>query len=302
MTSDPAASLPDAKSASSFRPGSSFRLVLPPWWPLAAGLLVMAIPTLVALAREPWTTDTGAHGPIVLATGLWLLYHDGLRLPADEGARGTWIAAAPILGLGLAAYIFGRAYDFISLEFVGLYATFVALIVRLCGLSAIGRHAFPLFYLFLAIPPPGSVMTTLTAPLQNLVSWSGEHISRAIGLPVAREGVVLFVGPYQLLVEDACAGLNSLFGLVSISLLYIFLAHRASWRHAVILLLAVIPIALLVNVLRVMGLILISYHFGDAAAQGFLHSTTGLVMFAAGLVLIMALDRQIVSRLGQVPR
>ena len=271
-------------------------LSLPSYWPLVLGLLAMAVPTIATLAGEPWTTDTGAHGPIVLATGLWLLHHDGLRMPRNGEATGNWTVALPFLIVAFAAYIVGRAFDFVSIEFIGLYGAFIAVVVRLSGLRALRRHAFPLFYLFLAIPPPGAVMTMLTSPLQNFVSWSGEHISRGIGLPVAREGVVLFVGPYQLLVEDACAGLNSMFGLVAISLLYIFLAHRASWRHALVLTLAVIPIAIVVNVLRVMGLILISYYMGDAAAQGFLHSTTGLVMFAAGLLLVIALDRQLVAR------
>lgn len=294
MTTEQTATLHRVELAPQQRRGLS----VPDWWPLALGLLVLAVPTIISMAKEPWSTDVGAHGPIVLATGLWLLHHDGLRLPTKgEPAVGTWWHAGPILAVALAAYIIGRAYDFISLEFVGLYGSFLAMIVRLCGVQVLRRHTFPLFYLFLAIPPPGSLMTMMTAPLQNFVSFAGEHASRAMGLPVAREGVVLYVGPYQLLVEDACAGLNSLFGLVAISLLYIFLAHRASWQHATILLLAVIPIAILVNVARVMGLILISYNMGDAAAQGFLHSTTGLIMFAAGLILVIALDRQLVARL-----
>ena len=279
------------------RPSTGRHIAVPPYWPLLLGLVIMAVPTIVTLAEEPWTTDTGAHGPIVFATGLWLLYHDGLRLPRNGEATGSWLSAGPVLAIALALYAFGRAYDFVSLEFTGLYGAFLAVILRLCGWQALRRHAFPLFYLFLAVPPPGSVMSALTAPLQSLVSWAGEHISRFIGLPVAREGVVLFVGPYQLMVEDACAGLNSLFGLVSISLLYIFLAHRASGRHALVLFLAVVPIAIIVNVLRVMGLVLITYNLGDAAGQGFLHSTTGLVMFAAGLAFIIALDRQLVTRL-----
>lgn len=265
------------------------RLALPPWLPLLLGLLVMAVPTIVALAGDAWSTDTGAHGPIVLATGLWLLYHDGLRLPAP-GAQAHWRPALPVLICGLVVYAFGRAYDFISLEGFGLYLTFVAMIIRLGGLAVLRRHAFPLFYLALCLPPPGWVMSTITAPLQVMVSWAAEGVTGALGLPVARDGVVLHVAQYQLLVEDACAGLNSLFGLSAISLLYIFLAHRASLGHAAILLLAVIPIAIIANIIRVVGLILITYFFGDAAAQGFMHSTTGMVMFVLGLLLIMGFD------------
>ena len=270
------------------------RLTLPSWWPLLLGLLCLATPTIVSLANDAWSTDTGAHGPIVLATGLWLLHHDGLRQP-PPGAPAHWRAAWPILALGLIVYAFGRAYDFISVEGFGLYLAFVAMVVRLAGIQALRQHAFPLFYLMLCLPPPGWLMTQLTAPLQVLVSWASEGIAAGIGFPVARDGVVLYVAQYQLLVEDACAGLNSLFGLTAISLLYIFLAHRASLRHAGILLLAVIPIAIVANIIRVFGLIAITYYFGDAAAQGFMHSTTGMVMFILGLLMIMGFD-QILSR------
>lgn len=264
-------------------------------WPLFLGMLVIAVPTIIALAKEPWQTDLGAHGPIVLTMGLWLLYHDGLRFTQPGGAG--LARAAPGALAGLAAYVFGRAYDFISLEYFGLYLTFLAFVVMLCGFSALRRHAFALFYLLLVVPPPGWVITSITAPLQTLVSASAEVLSRAAGLPVAREGVLLYVGPYQLLVEDACAGLNSLFGLVAVCLLYIYLAHKASWRHALILMLALVPIGIIANVLRIMGLILICYNLGDAAAQGFMHATTGVIMFALGLALVMTVDRWLVSPL-----
>lgn len=262
---------------------------------MLAGLLCLAIPTIVSLAEEPWKTDTGAHGPIILATGLWLLHHDGLRLSRQSAGR--WLGPALLLLPSLAAYVIGRAFDFISLEYIGLYGAFVALLWRICGGDALRRHAFPLFYLLLALPPPGSAVSAATAPLQTLVSWAAEHASRLVGLPVAREGVILFVGPYQLLVEDACAGLNSMFGLIAVSLLYIYLAHRASWRHAALLLAALVPIAILANILRILGLILICYNFGDAAAQGFMHSTTGLILFVVGLVMVMLVDRFLVSPL-----
>lgn len=267
---------------------------LPYWWPLLLGLLVLAVPTIATLADSAWSTDTGAHGPIVLATGFWLLHHDGLRVSSPR-ARAHWRAALPLLAVSLIVYAFGRAYDFISIEGFGLYLAFVATVIRLAGLQVLKRHAFAMFYLMLCLPPPGWVMTQLTAPLQVLVSWAAEGLAAGLGFPIARDGVVLFVAQYQLLVEDACAGLNSLFGLTAISLLYIFLAHRASLRHAAILLLAVIPIAIIANIIRVFGLIAITYYFGDAAAQGFMHSTTGMVMFILGLLLVMGFD-QILSR------
>jgi exosortase len=263
---------------------------LPFWWPLALGLMTMAVPTIINMAQQTWKLESGAHGPIVLATGFWLLHHDGLRLADARYEVDRWALTLAGLALSLPLYIFGRAFDFVSLEYVGLYGTFLTVLLRLFGLGSLRRHAFPLFYLALAVPPPGWLIASMTAPLQSLVSGAAGRIAMILGYPVARQGVLLFVGPYQLLVEEACSGLNSLFGLSAISLLYIFLTHRASWRYSLLLLAAVLPIAILVNIMRILALIAITWRFGDATAQGFLHGTTGLVLFAVALVLIFALD------------
>src|SRR5688572_14385259 len=84
-----------------------------PHWPLVAGLAVLAIPTIVTLGKQVWSSEAGAHGPIVLATGLWLLWRqsDNLRTGAVPGAR--WLTAL-MLTASLALYVFGRAYDYIS--------------------------------------------------------------------------------------------------------------------------------------------------------------------------------------------
>lgn len=264
---------------------------LPDWWPAGLGLLVMAVPTIVSMARQTWALESGAHGPIVLSTGLWLLYHNGLESKTIDSAsnadRVGWIA---VLLVSLPIYVFGRAYDFISVEFVGLFGAFVAVFWQIHGRRAVIKNAFPLFYLALSVPPPGWLMASVTAPLQTFVSAASEQVAALSGFPIARQGVILQVGSYQLLVEEACSGLNSLFGLVAISLLYIYLAHRASLQHALVLLIAVVPIAILVNVVRIVALIAITYFFGDAAAQGFLHATAGLLLFAFGLLLIFLLD------------
>jgi exosortase/archaeosortase family protein len=91
-------------------------------------------------------------------------------------------------------------------------------------------------------------------------------------------------------VKDACAGLNSLFSLTAISLFYIYLRHNASWRYALFLLLLVVPIAVFANIMRVIILVLITHYWGEAAAQGFLHNSAGMLMFVIALLGIFAID------------
>ena len=116
-----------------------------------------------------------------------------------------------------------------------------------------------------------------------------------MGIPITREGVTLFVAQYQLLVEDACSGMNSLVGLIAISLFYIYLLRNASWRYSLVLLCLVIPIAIIANIIRIIVLVLLTYFFGDAVAQGFLHNLAGLFLFATALMLVFGVDNLISS-------
>jgi exosortase len=260
-----------------------------PTWVLLAGAAALGLPTLATLAEGSWTQETGAHGPIVLATSAWLLWRQHALIRA-EAKPGSLLLALPLLVLGLAVYVFGRAYDFDTLEAGGLYAAGLSIAYAAMGARLMARLWFPFFYLAFAVPPPRLWMDIATAPLKQFVSYASTGLLHSWGLPVAREGVTIFVAQYQLLVEDACSGMNSLIGLSAVSLLYVYLRRQSSVGYTALLVALVLPIAVLVNVVRIMTLILLTYFFGDGVAQGFLHMTTGMVLFALALLLVFALD------------
>jgi len=133
-------------------------------------------------------------------------------------------------------------------------------------------------------------VATLTAPLKSAVSAVAANLLYSMGYPVARAGVMLSVGQYQLLVADACAGLNSMFTLEALGLLYMNLMQYTSVARNVTLAVLIIPISFAANIVRVMILVLVTYHFGDAAGQGFVHGFAGMVLFIVGRVLILATD------------
>jgi exosortase len=257
-----------------------------PWILLAVAL---AAPTLYRLGVQVWSRDIGAHGPIVLATGLWLVWR---QLPSMvETARQGNLALTTIGVLAsLPIYVFGRAYDIISMEAAGLYGFALSLMHDRFGVRTLARNWFPLLYLALLLPLPGWVIDQFTAPLKLLVSVLSFGIVEPMGIPIVRQGVTMTAGPYQLLVEDACSGMNSLIGLIAITLFYIYLLRNAGWRYSLFLLCLIIPVAIVANVLRIVILILLTYHFGDAVGQGFLHVTAGLFLFAVALVLMFAID------------
>ncbi len=259
------------------------------YWPLILGFVAMTVPTMATLGREVWSREIGAHGPIVLATGIWLIVSERSVLSA-RAVPGSLAVVAAMLLSAFALYVFGRAYDFISLEAAGLYIVMLAIALRLIGWRAMAGIWFPFFYLGFMVPPPGWLIDQATAPLRRFVSLVTTDGLQMFGIPITRDGVTLMVAQYQLLVEDACSGMNSLIGLTAISLFYIYLMHRASWKYSLLLVAFILPIAIAANVLRVTVLVLITYYAGDAAAQGFLHVTAGLVLFMVALLLVFALD------------
>ena len=169
----------------------------------------------------------------------------------------------------------------------------MAMLYASVGPRAMIRHWFPLFYLAFAIPPPNYLLDAATAPLKTFVSWAATSGLAQLGLPVARQGVTIFIAQYQLLVEDACAGMNSIVGLTAVSLLYVYLMRGSRLVYSLVLTALVVPIAILANIVRIVILILLTYFFGDAVGQGFLHFAAGMVLFATALTLVFALDNAI---------
>lgn len=258
-------------------------------WPLIAGFLVLAGPTIYRLSQSAWTREDGAHGPIIIFTGAWLLYREHQSF-VDLKTRGATGLTFLILLPSLAAYAFARAYDFISIEVAAVGGVGLAMLYAVFGARALLKNWFPVFYLGFVVPPPGWLLDTVTAPLKQFVSQISTDSLSLAGLPVAREGVTIYVAQYELLVEDACSGMNSLVGLTAISLFYIYLLRGSSFRYSALLTLFAIPIAVAGNIARIIVLILLTYFFGDEVAQGFLHQLAGVFLFAVDLLLVFALD------------
>jgi exosortase B len=267
-----------------------WRALAAQYWLLLVGGVTMLLPTLVSLARGPWSTEAGVHGPIVLATGLWLI---GRRLPEIRAFMrpGSFAVTLAVLAVAVPAYIFGRAFDFISIEVAALMLAFGAVAYHYLGAVVLRMLWFPLFYLCFLIPVPGWILDTVTQPLKLLVSEVVTWVLAAFGYPVARIGVTIYVASYQLLVEDACAGLNSLVSLSAIGLFYVYMLRGSNWRYSMLLLALVVPIAIAANMIRVAALVLITYHFGNAAAQGYLHNFAGMVTFTSALLFIFLVDK-----------
>lgn len=267
---------------------------MPPVWYglaiIALGLCAMYLPSFVDLFRGLWSRDEQAHGPIVLAISCWLFYRKWPEMWRASAGGTCSPAGWPVFFLGLLLYVVGRSQDILIFEIGSLIWLLAALLLLLRGGKALGTQWFPLFFMLFMIPLPGPLVDAVTMPMKMAVSYAAESLLYGVGYPIARQGVILQIGQYKLLVADACAGLHTLFTLEALGLLYLNLVRHNSAFRNIALAILIVPISFTANVIRVMTLTLITYHFGDAAGQGFLHGFAGMVLFLSALLLIIGVD------------
>jgi len=82
-----------------------------------------------------------------------------------------------------------------------------------------------------------------------------------------------------------------MFTLEALGMLYMNLMKYTSPARNVTLALLLVPTAFAANIVRVMILVLVTYHFGDEAGQGFVHGFAGMVLFMVALGFMLILDK-----------
>jgi exosortase B len=259
------------------------------WLPIAIGLAAIYIPSYLVLSRTIWTTEENGHGPIVLAVFLWLVWRQ-----RDDLINGRPVPS-PVLGwasliFGLVLFVLGHSQSIEGMSVASHIPVLIGVMLLLRGWPTVRAMWFPLFFLLFLIPIPGVLIDPITAVLKQEVSGIVESMLYSFGYPIGRRGVTIQMGPYQMLMADACSGLNSIFSLSALGVLYLYLMQYKSRLHNALMLLAIVPIAIAANVIRVTALVLITYYFGDEVGQGFAHNAAGMLLFVVALLLLLAFD------------
>jgi exosortase B len=260
-------------------------------WPtlLAIAILVAYIPTFVTLAEGPWQTEQEGHGPLIIAASLWLVWQ-------SRGAvRGAALSPAPIAGWlallsGLAVLIMSRNQDIWFLEVASEVPVIAGCVLLLAGWNVLWVVAFPIGFLIFSAPAPGWMVDAATVPLKVLISDLVTQVLYSAGYPIAQNGVVIMIGSYELLVQDACSGMNSIFALSAIGVFYVYAFRSYEKIRGLILISLIIPITITANFLRVMTLVLIAYYGGVDKIEGPLHDLTGIALFIVAVGLMFLCD------------
>ena len=260
------------------------------WWPVILGLSALYVPTFYELATTLWQDSDQAQGPLILIVVFYLIWQNRESLYQNSETKPRPLLGYFVLFVGLLLYILGRSQEILTFEIGSQIFVLAGILLITRGLKTLKAMWFPLFFLFFMIPLPGFFVDAVTLPMKIAVSYVADNVLFWFGFPIARSGVILQIGQYQLMVANACAGMNTVISLEALGLLYLNIVRHDSLFRNITLAILIVPISFTANVTRVMILVLVTYYFGDEAGQGFIHKFAGMVLFIVALTLIMGID------------
>ena len=250
-----------------------------------AALFFLYFPILKKLVYDWWIDPNYSHGFLIPIFSLYFIWLKKDRFDVQKIKPSWWGLLIVFCGLGLlllgwiAGELFTQRVSFLVVLWGGLYFLF--------GWSWARELIFPVGLLFFSIPIPYVIYNSLTFPLKLLATKLATNLLQMIGMSVYRDGNIIVLPNTTLEVIDACSGIRSLISLLAIcTILSYFL--RKFWAKAV-LILASIPIAIAVNVLRIFITGILSNKYGQRAAEGFFHTFSGLAVFMFSLVLVFTI-------------
>jgi exosortase len=246
-------------------------------------------PLALRLARQWWQDPNYTHGFFVPVFSLFLIWERRAKLAALR-IRPAWSGLAMIL-VALMAVTISTIKSGFFLYRISVLLFIAGVVVFLAGWRHLGTISFPLAFLVLMIPS-ATLLEQITFPLQIVASKAASFLLMRAGIPAIREGNIILLPTARLEVAEACSGIRSLFSLLTLTVVYGYLAETKIGVRAFLALMAV-PTSILANALRIALTGLVVEYWGVERAEGMIHPLSGWLVFVASLALIFLLHRLI---------
>ena len=254
---------------------------------LAVVFVALFIPAFSRMFYVFMNDGNYSYGFFIPLVSLFYIYMNWPTLSKVE-ARPS-LTGLPLLVLSVFCYLVVASLNPPQhyLMDVFMLGTLSSLVIQFFGWRRFRAYLFPILYLLLMFPLPKAFEELyITLPLQKYAAASGASVIEAFDIPVVRDGNVIRVPEMDLLVEEACSGIRSLFSLTALAVAMVFLFEKRWWEK--ILLLAITPpIAVMANVIRVASTGLLATWVSKDFASGFLHYFQELAIFAVGMILLL---------------
>ena len=269
-------------------------------WQAGVLLLLTAwlyAPIVSRLAVQWWQDPNYIHGFFVPAFSLLLLWEDRAKLAALP-LKPSW-SGLVILVFALFALTVGVLSSEFFLPRISILLLIAGMVVFLAGWKYLLAVSFPLAFLILMVPS-STIFGWVTFPLQILASKTASFLLTLAGVSVVREGNILLLSSARMEVAEACSGIQSLFSLVTLAIVYGYLVETKIGKR-ILLALAAVPISVLANALRISATGVVLEHWGIEKAQGTFHILSGWLIFMSSLAMLFVFHRLLRTLYRDVP-
>ncbi len=234
-----------------------------------------------------WTLlDDYQHAFLTIPIVLFMVWQKRLMLKVD-----LWRGS----GIGLFVVIFSLCFYIVALKAQINTLTSLAMIlflagacVYLIGPRAIHILATPFLLFLLLVPVPSWLYAAATLPLQLKVSQASEFIVRLFSIPIYREGNVISLPDKTFQIVQACSGMRSIMTLVVLSIIVGYFTLNLKKIKLMLVALS-IPVAIMVNIIRVVSLIMLFYYFRLDLSTGLAHTALGMAVFLISMGILLLL-------------
>lgn len=249
---------------------------------IEAVLLGLYFGTVEKMVGIWWRSETFNHAFLVPPISCWLIWEKRHTL-AYEVPR-------PSIGLlvpfAIAAFVWllGELAAVNAATQFALVAMIVLAVPIIIGVPAARQIAFPLAFLFFAVPFGEFVMPTL-------MDWTAKFTVaglRATGIPVYQEGLHFVIPSGRWSVVEACSGVRYLIASIVVGTLYAYLNYRSLKRRLVFVGFSII-VPLVANWVRAYMIVMIGHLSGNQLAVGIDHLIYGWVFFGVVIMIMFAI-------------
>jgi exosortase len=236
-----------------------------------------------SLAHDWWTDPDAGHGLLLFPLALWLAWRSGrVTTPHPLPALGL----VTLVGAVALRYVGGMAAELFT-QRVSMLAAFCGLLIYFVGMGQLKRWWLPLSLVALSIPLPAVILGSLALPLQFKASQLGASLLAARHVPVQLSGNVIHLPGRDLFVTEACSGLRSLTSLISLGVLAGGLWLTGPWAR-VLLVVAAVPVAMLLNGIRIFLTGFLVFYVNEKLGDGFMHLSEGWAIFVVAFGILGA--------------
>ncbi|ACN15079.1 conserved hypothetical protein [Desulforapulum autotrophicum HRM2] len=251
---------------------------------ILTGVFVALYSHAIATLIYDWSNNANfSHGFLIPFVAAYMVWHKKETLKTIEIKSSP--AGIGVIVFGMLCYLAGTIGSELFVMRSSMIITISGMVIYLFGFQIFKAVLIPILYLILMIPIPAIIWNKIAFPLQLFAANLSSGMVHLLGIPVLRDGNILHLANTSLEVVDACSGIRSLTSLLALSGAFAFIAPLGNFKKWV-LFFSALPIAVVVNIVRLTITAVMATYIGPEAAQGFLHEMSGILVFAVALALV----------------